>query len=231
VDGRLRALARQERPRERLWALGPGALSAVELVALVLGQGRAGADVLTTAETVLAQGGGGDGVAALARRTPAELLALPGIGPARAAALAAAFELGRRAAHEGATRARVASPADAAAVVAPLVEGLRHEEFWVLCLDARHGLIARRRVGMGGPSSTPADPRAVFAEAVREGASGVIVAHNHPSGAVEPSRADRDLTRALAQAGAALGIALYDHVVVGAGAYYSFRAAGELAEE
>lgn len=211
--------------------LGPEALSAVELVALLLGQGRAGADVLTTAEAVLAHAGAAGGVDALpvlARMRPAELMAVPGVGPARAAALAAAFELGRRAGEGAGERPRVAGPEEAVAAVAPLVRGLRHEEFWVLCLDARHGLLARRRVGMGGPSSTPADPRAVFAAAVREGASGVVVVHNHPSGDPAPSAADRSLTHALRLAGEAVGVALYDHVVVGEGAYFSFRAAGEL---
>jgi DNA repair protein RadC len=219
-------LAPAERPRERLLELGPEALSAVELVALLLGQGRAGADALSTAEAVLAAVGGGE---ALARVSAAELRAVPGIGPARAAALAAAFELGRRAsALAGAPRPRVATAEAAASIVAPLVEGLRHEEFWLLCLDARHGLISRRRVGMGGPTETPADPRAVFGEAVRHGASGVIVVHNHPSGDSAPSPADRGLTAALARAGSVVGIPLYDHLIIGGASRYSFRAAGEL---
>lgn len=226
MAGRLEALVAGERPRERLLVLGPEALSAVELVALLVGQGRAGADVLTVAEAVLAASGGVDG---LARMGAGELMAVDGIGRARAAALAAAFELGRRASISGrSARPRVTSAEAAAAVIGPLVEGLRHEEFWLLCLDARHGLLARRRVGMGGPAATPADPRSVFAAAVREGATGVVVVHNHPSGDPAPSEADRSLTKALARAGAAVGITLYDHLVLGRGDHYSFRAAGEL---
>lgn len=226
MAGRLGTLEPTERPRERLSALGPEALSAVELVALLIGQGRTGADVLTTAEAVLGHAGGLD---PLARMTAAELRAVPGIGPARAAALAAAFELGRRASALGrGRRPRVATAAAAAAIVGPLVEGLRHEEFWLLCLDARHGLLSRRRVGMGGPSQTPADPRAVFGEAVRQGASGVVVIHNHPSGDPAPSAEDLALTGALARAGAAVGIPLYDHLILGARDHHSFRAAGEL---
>lgn len=226
MSGRLDALDPGERPRERLLALGPEALSAVELLAVLIGQGSAGSDVLATAEAVLTTAGG---VAAMARMRAGELQGVAGIGPARAAALAAAFELGRRAsALSSVERPRIASAAAAARVIAPLVEGLRHEEFWLLCLDARHRLLSRRKVGMGGPSETPADPRAVFAEALRQGASGVVVAHNHPSGDPTPSAADRALTAALAAAGATIGIALHDHLVLGARDRYSFRAAGEL---
>lgn len=225
--GRLRALSPDERPRERLLRLGATALSSVELVALVLGQGRAGGDVLATAEAVVARAEAASGAAGLGRLSGEELMAVPGIGPARAAALAAAFELGRRSTAAEPARPSVADPAAAMAIVAPLLQGLAHEEFWVLCLDARHRLLARRRVGMGGPTSTPADPRAVFREAVRVGASGVVVVHNHPSGDPAPSDDDRSLTRALAGAGETLGIPLYDHLVVGGTAFYSFRSAGE----
>lgn len=233
ADGRrLGRLAAEERPRERLLRLGPSALSDLELVALLLGQGRPESDVLATAEAVLSQGGGGpDNLLALSRLEPREWMRVAGIGPARAAALAAAFELGRRAAQDPVRRVSIDDADAAVSAVAPWLTGLRHEEFWVLCLDARHGLLARKRVGMGGPTATPADPRAVFGEALRSGASGVVVVHNHPSGDSAPSAADRTLTRDLAQAGRALGVPLYDHVVLGHGVYYSFRSAGDIVVE
>ncbi len=226
MAGRLARLSPGDRPRERLLALGPESLSAGELVAVVLGHGSAAADVLAAADALLGAGGGVDG---LARMAPDEFRAVPGIGPARAAALAAAFELGRRAqAAAAGVRPRVGTAAEAVRIVAPLVAGLRHEEFWLLCLDARHGLLGRRRVGLGGPTATPADPRAVFGEALRQGASGVIVVHNHPSGDPAPSDADRLVTERLTRAGAAVGIDLYDHLILGGRTHYSFRAAGEL---
>lgn len=230
TQGRMHRLAAMERPRERLLRLGPDALSAVELLALLLGQGSTRSDVLATAEVVLSRGGDGpDSLLALSRLSADELMAVAGVGPARAAAVVAAFELGRRAGARAPARLRIGDAGAAVALVSPWLDGLRHEEFWVLCLDARHALLARKRVGMGGPTATPADPRTVFAEAVRTGASGIVVVHNHPSGDPAPSEADRALTRALQMAGEAVGIGLYDHVVLGRGVYYSFRSAGDIA--
>lgn len=224
---RMERLPSAERPRERLLREGPRALSEVELVALVLGSGAAGRDVFELAEILVASGGG-EGVRGLARLAPGTLLSVPGIGPARAAAVLAAFELGRRA-QEARFPAVVRSGNDLLALVAPLLEGLDHEEFWVVSLGVRGEVLGRSRVGLGGVSHTPADPRSVLREAVRAGASAVAVAHNHPSGDPAPSAVDWRLTEDLAQAAQVLGISVWDHVIVGRSAFYSFRAA-DLAE-
>lgn len=225
--GRMERLPPSARPRERLLARGAGALSEVELLALVLGAGSAGRDVLTVAEDVLALGGAGLGLRGLAQVGPQALLRLPGVGPARAAAVAAALELGRRAQVPVGPRT-VRDPEDLAALCAPLLADLDHEEFWVVTLGARGEVLGQTRVGQGGTNRTPADVRVVFREAVRAGATAIAVAHNHPSGDPRPSDADRALTRQLRIGAELLGFVLWDHIIVGRGALYSFRGDGAI---
>lgn len=222
--GRMGRLPSRERPRERLLREGPRALSEMELLALVLGSGSVGRDVLELAESLLALAPGA-GVRGLARLPAESFREVEGIGPARAAALGAAFELGRRA---GAFAApvQVRSEVDLLRIVAPVFEALDHEEFWVVCLGVHGEVISHRRVGLGGVSRTPADLRSILREAVRQGASAVAVAHNHPSGDPRPSDADTHLTQALVDAGEVLGIPLFDHIIVGEKASYSFRVDG-----
>ena len=213
-----------DRPRERLAALGPAALSDAELLALLIRTGSGGAGVLDVAARLLAVTGG---LGAIARLTPAELAALPGLGPATAAEIVAALELGRRASRAGAERPQILGPAGAAALLAPRLAHLEREESVVLLLDRRHRVIRETVVGVGGIAHAPMEPREVFAAALRvPGVAAVLVAHNHPSGDAEPSPDDRAITRRLAQAANVLGIELVDHVIVAAGGWSSLREAG-----
>ncbi len=216
-----------DRPRERLTALGPAALSDAELLALLIRTGSAGTGVLDVAAGLLAATGS---LGAIARLTAAELAALPGLGPATAAEIVAALELGRRASRAlGADRPQILSPAGAAALLAPRLAHLEREESVVLLLDRRHRVIRETVVGVGGISHAPMEPREVFAAALRvPGVAAVLVAHNHPSGDAEPSPDDRAITRRLAQAADVLGIELVDHVIVAAGGWSSLREAGAL---
>ena len=151
-----------------------------------------------------------------------------GMGPAKAAALAAAFELGRRM-REGAeqgVRKRIYGSKEAFEVLRPKLLSLDHEEFWVLFLSRAHEVIGCECVGKGGWTGTVADLRVLFQRALELRAPAVIVAHNHPSGRLVPSEEDRELTRRLVQVGVFLDIGVLDHLIVGQGDYVSFADKG-----
>ncbi len=206
--------------RERLRGDGPGRLTDVDLVALVLGSGHAGASVITVADRLVADAGG---IAALAEREPSELQKRPGVGPALAARLAAAFELGRRVARQTlGAGALVGASRDAALHFHGLIGDRNREEFHELLLDTRHRVLGHRVVSVGSLQSSIVHPREVFRPAVRAAAAAVVVAHNHPSGDPSPSPEDRAVTARLTAAGELMGIALLDHIVLGEQEFYSF---------
>ena len=209
-----------DRPRDRLLNHGPEGLSDSELVALLLGTGPAGPEALQVAD-----GLAGPGAALLTSAPARHLLRTRRVGPARAAALAAAFELGRRAAV--ASGPSVASPEEAWSLVSDMAD-LRKEHFRALYLDARRRLVKTETVSIGTLTSSLVHPREVFQPAVAHSAAAVVVAHNHPSGDPEPSPEDLALTRRLRQAGEILGIEVLDHVVVGRGRFVSLKARGVL---
>jgi DNA repair protein RadC len=223
----VRAWPAGERPRERLATVGPDALSTRELVAILVGSGGRGRNTLEVAGGLL---GSVDGsLRRLAIALPGELERLPGVGPAVAARLAAALELGRRLAREGpAERTRIRGPADVFARCAPLLRDLPQEEFRVLLLNAQHAVFREVLVTRGILDASVVHPREVFRQAVAETAAAVILVHNHPSGDPSPSQEDRQVTRQLADAGRLLGIPVLDHVVVGDARYVSFVEAGLL---
>jgi DNA repair protein RadC len=216
-----------DRPRERLVRLGPTALTTTELVAIVLSTGRAGRSALDVAASLLAASG--PDWADLLRRTPTELAHSPGIGPAKAARLAAALELGRRLQEERRPeRLRIRAPADVYRWFAPRLADLAAEEFHVLALDSQSGVLRDLLVTRGILNSSLVHPREVFRGAIAESAAGIIVVHNHPSGDPTPSADDRAVTRQLVEAGRVLDLPVYDHVVIGRGRYVSFAESGLL---
>ena len=160
---------------------------------------------------------------------PAELASLPGMTAKRAAALLAGVEAGRRVVMDAQQRTRLRTPAEVAAYLTPRLGGLRREVFHVLCFDSRNGLLRDTRVAEGTANACPVDPREVFAAALSSRASGLVFAHNHPSsGDPNPSAQDIALTAMLAEAAQALGLKVLDHVIIGAGAYYSMLEKGSL---
>ena len=220
-------MAPAERPRERLRALGVRSLAAAELLAVILGSGSRGRSSLRIAHEILAEVGGS--LRVLAHRPLATISAIPGVGPARAMAIVAAFELGRRTAAEPhGLRVAVHSPQDVVAAFAPHLEALPVEEFHVAILDAQHHLERDVLVTRGILDSSLVHPREVFREAIAERAASIILVHNHPSGDPTPSAEDRVVTSQLVAAGTLLGIPVRDHVVIGRGRYVSFAEAGWL---
>ena len=220
-------LAPAERPRERLRALGVRSLGAAELLAVILGSGHRGRSSLAIAHEVLAQVGGS--LRALSSRPVATIGDVAGVGPARAMAIVAAMELGRRAAAEPhGDRVAVHNPSDVVAAFAPHLEALAVEEFHILILDAQHHLERDVLVTRGILDSSLVHPREVFREAIAERAASIILLHNHPSGDPTPSPEDRLVTAQLVAAGTLLGIPVRDHVVIGRGRYVSFAEAGWL---
>jgi DNA repair protein RadC len=222
----VRDLPPAERPRERLVQFGVEALSGQEILALILGRGVKGESVMVTAQRLLSKFGSLQGIA---ERSVEELCEINGIGPAKAAQLKAAFELGRRL--EGGPRegkAQVKSPEDVVGVVSGTLKGKKREHFLVLLLDTRNRLIRVATVSMGSLDSSIVHPREVFKEAIAASAASVIFVHNHPSGDPEPSEDDIDLTKRLVEAGKVLGIVVLDHVIVGDGAYLSLKGSKDL---
>lgn len=215
-----------DRPRERLAARGVRALSDAELVGLLLRTGSAGGTATEVAAGVLEAlwGWRGVGVAELA-----ELEALPGLGPAKAASLLAAAELGRRAAARPLEPgAPLRGPEDVHRHFGPHLRDEKTERFLALLLDGRHRVLGDVTVSQGTLTASLVHPREVFRPAIRRAAAAVVLVHNHPSGDPSPSSEDHEVTRRLCAAGELLGIRVVDHVVVAEGGYYSFEEGGSI---
>jgi DNA repair protein RadC len=213
-----------DRPRERLFAHGADVLADAELLALQLGSGTRGRSAIDVAREMLATYGSLGDVAA---RDASELSGIPGVGPAKAARLVAAFELTRRLrARTPGTRTVLSSPAEVYAAFGPLMEDLSREVFRIALLDAQNGLLRDRIVSEGTLSASLVHPREVFKPAILESAASVILLHNHPSGDPTPSREDLRLTRQLVECAHLLDLAIHDHVIIGRGRFVSLAERG-----
>ena len=202
-----------ERPRERLAKQGAAALSDAELLAIFLRVGVRGKSAVDLARDLLANFDGD--LARLAAASTKELACLPGIGPAKAAQLAASLELARRALAGSLTvKDALASPQAVRDWLRLYLGGLKHEVFVALWLDAQNRLIASEELFNGTLTQTSVYPREVVKRALAHNAGAVILAHNHPSGLAEPSRADEMLTASLKQALALIDVKLLDHFIV-----------------
>ncbi len=215
-----------ERPRERLYFKGADALADAELLALQLGSGTRGRSAVDVAHEMRAAYGS---LAEVAAREVSELARQRGVGPAKAARLAAAFELTRRLrARTPGTRTVLSTPAEVYAAFAPLMEDLKREVFRVALLDAQNRLLRDCVVSEGTLSASLVHPREVFKPAILESAASVVLLHNHPSGDPTPSREDVRLTRQLAECARLLGFRVHDHLVIGRGRFVSFAERGLL---
>ncbi|HET6477509.1 MAG TPA: DNA repair protein RadC [Dehalococcoidales bacterium] len=218
-------LPASERPRERLQKYGAEALSAQEILALILGRGISGESVMVTAQRLLSQFGSIKGIAGASLE---ELARVRGIGLAKAAQIRAAFELASRLESYQSTEKRetVKTPEDVVALVRSRLKGKKKEYFLALLLDTRNQLIRVAEISVGSLDSSIVHPREVFKEAVAASAASAIFVHNHPSGDPEASEDDLNLTKRLAEAGEIMGIDVLDHVIIGEEKYLSLKREG-----
>lgn len=217
--------AEDERPREKLLQKGPASLSDAELLAILINSGTRSRSALDLAREVLKQAH--NNLRELGRISVRQLELTKGIGKARAISIAAAMELGRRRQmSEGLDRKLIVSSADAADICLPLMQDLNHEIFCVLFLNHASRYIKYSIIGTGGLTGTVADPRLILKEALLVSASQIILAHNHPSGNLKPSTADKQLTQKLKEASQLMDIRLLDHLIIGDKGYFSFADEG-----
>lgn len=228
---RLRDTAVGERPQERLQRLGAGALSDTELLAMLLRSGTRGHDVLTLSARLVTEAGSLSGLISWREE---DFRKLKGIGRVKALQLLTVMEVARRVLTQQSGEAPLLNRVELiVAYMQPIVAGLDVEKFWVLCLNRKNRLIKRVELTSGTATSTLAHPREVFRAAVRESATAIICAHNHPSGDPAPSSQDTHVTRMIRDAARAVDVQLLDHLIVGRPAqdplgrgYFSFREAG-----
>ena len=219
----MKTVAAHDRPREKLERLGAQALGDNELLAIVLGHGRAHSTALDLANAVLGAGG----LRALVRARHQELTRVKGIGAARAAQVLAAIELGRRTlARAAGDRPQLVSPRAVAEFLLPQFGSRPVEHFGLLLLDTKHRVLRASTLSIGTLDASIVHPREVFREATMAGASVIVLFHNHPSGDPEPSPDDVELTDRLVAAGVLMGIHGIDHVILADTRYYSFREQG-----
>ena len=223
----IKAWAEEDRPREKLLLRGRQALTDAELIAILLGSGSRRETALGLAQRLL--GTVGHDLNQLGKCTLRELMKFHGIGEAKAITITAALELGRRRQLTPLRdRPQIRSSADAYRQLAPLMAELPHEACWILCLNRANKVIHRACISTGGTAGTVVDAKLIFRQALEWKAVAIILAHNHPSGNLQPSQADCDLTAKLVAAGKTLDLLVLDHLVVAEGGYYSFADEGRL---
>jgi DNA repair protein RadC len=223
----IKALAEDDRPREKLLATGRHALSDAELLAIILGSGSRNETAVDLARRMLADYN--NNINELAKAGVNELKKYKGVGLAKSVNIAAAFEIGRRRNDSPAIeRTKITSSSIAYQILRRRLSDLPHEEFWVLLLNRANQVIREEYLSKGGISGTVVDIRLICRSAIEHSASGVVIGHNHPSGQVLPSEQDKSITKKLSEALKLLEIALLDHIIVGDQKYYSFSDEGQI---
>ncbi|PBQ33810.1 hypothetical protein CNR22_19155 [Sphingobacteriaceae bacterium] len=223
----IKALAEDDRPREKFSGLGRHSLSDAELIAIILGSGNRDETAVQLARRILAACG--NNINELAKLSLADLKKFKGVGEVKAITLAAAFELGRRRKEsESIKKPKITSSNVAYELLNKRLSDLPHEEFWVLLLDRANQVTREECLSKGGISGTVVDVRLICKMAVESSSSGVIIAHNHPSGQILPSEQDKSITKKLKEALKLFEISLLDHVIIGDQKYCSFSDDGLL---
>lgn len=216
----IRNWAKDDRPREKLKLKGKEVLSSAELIAILIGSGNYAESAVDLSKRIL---GSVENLNALGKLSIEQLTAFYGIGEAKAITIIAAMELGRRRRSEETNpRKKVTSSKSVFEMMQPLIGELAHEEFWILHLNNSNRIIHKYRLSMGGITGTVVDVRLVFKVAIEQNATSIILAHNHPSGVLYPSEADKQITKKLKSAGENLDIKVLDHLIITENAYYSF---------
>lgn len=211
----------EDQPREKYLRLGGQKLTDAELLAIVLGNGSVGQSALSLAKSLLIRSG--NDLQKLFELSVENLMDFKGVGKVKAVKIKASLDLGYRLLPLIPSKPlSLSSSAAAFSVLKPVLIGLAHEEFWVLYLGNAHVVLERSLLGKGGFTATVVDIRLVLQQALKWGATAMIVAHNHPTGNLTPSAADKTLTLKLKDAAKLLNMLLLDHIIVGKNEYFSF---------
>jgi DNA repair protein RadC len=220
----VRDLPKPERPRERLQKFGPEALSAQELLALVIGRGIPNKSVMNIAQELLAKFGN---IKAISQATIEELSQIKGIGLAKAAQIKACFELGRREELEPELKHfDIKDPEAVVKAIRASIKDKAKEHFKLILLNPRNKIIGISTISIGTLNASLVHPREVFKDAITHSAASVVLAHNHPSGDPEPSEDDLKITKKLVDSGKILGIEVLDHIIIGKNNFCSFKERG-----
>tara|TARA_R110002020_G_scaffold184316_1_gene381275 strand:+ start:597 stop:1295 length:699 start_codon:yes stop_codon:yes gene_type:complete len=216
-----------DRPREKLLQKGKTALSNAELIAILIGSGSRNESAVSLSQRILSSVE--NNLNQLGRLEISQLMKFKGIGEAKAITIAAALEIGRRRRSEEALeRKKITSSASVFEMLQPVLGELPHEEFWILYLNNSNKVMQMNQQSKGGITGTLVDVRLVLKRALEVGAVALILAHNHPSGTLRPSQADKDLTKKLKTASESLDIKVLDHLIITEKAYFSFADEGLL---
>jgi DNA repair protein RadC len=217
----IKSWALDDRPREKLIAKGKTALSDAELIAILIGSGNRTESAVALSKRILQSVGGN--INELAKLSVEKLTEFKGIGEAKAISIITALELGKRRQLETALeKPKITSSKAVFNLMQPIIGDLEHEEFWVLFLNNSNKVLAKSQISKGGLTATIVDVRLLFKRALEFACVGLIVCHNHPSGKLEPSAADKNITQKIKQAGVTLDIKLLDHLIITQKAYFSF---------
>lgn len=219
--------AEDDRPREKLLLKGRSALSDAELIAILIGSGNRELSAVELSKQILAKEG--NSLHGLAQLNVEELTRHKGIGEAKAISIIAALELGRRRKKEvGQDKVKITSSKDAFHLLQPSLGDLHHEVFMLLILNRNNEVTSEEQISAGGVTGTVVDPKLIFKTALDKRAVGLIVAHNHPSGNLKPSKADLAITRQLQDGAKLLDIALLDHLIITSNGFFSFADEGHM---
>lgn len=213
--------SQDDQPREKMLYKGKAALSDAELVAILIGSGNRDESAVDLCKRILQSVD--NNLSALGKLSIKQLMDFKGIGEAKAITIAAALELGRRRRGEDALeKKKITSSASVFELMQPIIGELEHEEFWIVYLNNSNKVIYKSQLSKGGITGTLVDVRLVLKQALEVGATGLILAHNHPSGTLKPSEADKQITKKLKTASESLDIKVLDHLIVTEKAYFSF---------
>jgi DNA repair protein RadC len=217
----IKSWAEQDRPREKLLNKGRKALTEAELLAILLGSGNKDQTAVELAQHILNHCG--NNLNQLAKLSIQDLLKFKGVGEAKAISIISALEIGRRRKDtDSSKKLKISSSDDAFSQIQSDLMDLGHEEFWIILLQRNNKVILKEMVSKGGVSGTVVDAKIIFKRALEETASGLILAHNHPSGSLTPSQEDLDITKKIKNGGRLLDIKLLDHLIIGDDSFYSF---------
>ncbi len=215
----------EDRPREKMMKKGIRSLSEAELIAILIGSGNLDESAVELSRRILASVN--NNLNELGKKTINDLQKFKGIGEVKAISIMAALELGRRRKEtEPDEKPKVLTSSDTAKIFKPLLSDLPHEEFWVLMLNRNNLVIDKMMVSQGGLSGTVIDVRIILKMAIEKLACSIILCHNHPSGNLIPSDADKEITRKIREAGKLMDIPVLDHLIIGNDAYFSFADQG-----